>query len=127
MLRSVRHAISVPVLFLLALGGCDRTRGDTNEGVDTKPPVLIPPSVEQPTLNDGPPPVSASDPPPVAVEPAPPGRCDPNYTPCVPIDSDVDCAGGKGDGPSYVVGPVRVIGSDPYKLDRDRDGVACEN
>ena len=53
-------------------------------------------------------------------------RCDPNYSGCVPIDSDVDCAGGKGNGPSYVAGPVRVIGSDIYDLDRDGDGVACE-
>jgi hypothetical protein len=37
-------------------------------------------------------------------------QCDPNYSPCVPIASDVDCAGGHGDGPAYVKGPVRVIG-----------------
>ena len=52
--------------------------------------------------------------------------CDPNYTPCVPIDSDVDCAGGSGDGPSYVSGPVTVIGVDIYGLDRDGNGVGCE-
>lgn len=52
--------------------------------------------------------------------------CDPNYTPCVPIDSDVDCAGGSGNGPSYVVGPVTVIGRDIYGLDRDSNGVGCE-
>jgi hypothetical protein len=52
--------------------------------------------------------------------------CDPNYDPCVPVDSDVDCASGSGNGPSYVEGPVRVIGSDIYGLDRDRDGVGCE-
>ena len=54
-------------------------------------------------------------------------QCDPNYTPCVPIDRDVDCAGGKGNGPSYVAGPVRVIKDDPYRLDGDHDGVGCEN
>ena len=33
--------------------------------------------------------------------------CDPNYTgACVPIASDVDCAGGSGNGPAYVAGPV---------------------
>ena len=53
-------------------------------------------------------------------------RCDPNYTPCVPVDSDVDCAGGRGNGPSYVEGPVRVIGTDVYKLDRDGDGIGCD-
>ena len=51
--------------------------------------------------------------------------CDPNYTGCVPIDSDVDCAGGSGNGPSYT-GRVEVIGVDVYDLDRDGDGVACE-
>lgn len=53
--------------------------------------------------------------------------CDPNYAlACVPIASDVDCAGGSGDGPAYVQGPVEVIGRDIYRLDRDGDGMACE-
>lgn len=55
------------------------------------------------------------------------GGCDPNYTgACVPIARDVDCAGGSGDGPEYVSGPVRVVGSDIYDLDRDGDGIACD-
>ncbi len=53
--------------------------------------------------------------------------CDPNYYPCVPISSDVDCAGGSGNGPAYAYGPVRVIGSDIYGLDRDGDGIGCES
>lgn len=54
-------------------------------------------------------------------------QCDPNYTgACVPIASDVDCAGGSGNGPAYVQGPVRVVGSDIYGLDHDKDGVGCE-
>jgi hypothetical protein len=53
-------------------------------------------------------------------------RCDPNYGGCVPIASDVDCAGGSGNGPAYVRGPVDVIGTDIYKLDADHDGVGCE-
>jgi hypothetical protein len=53
--------------------------------------------------------------------------CDPNYSgACVPIASDVDCAGGSGNGPAYVDGPVHVVGSDIYGLDRDGDGVACD-
>ena len=53
--------------------------------------------------------------------------CDPNYAgACVPIASDVDCAGGSGNGPEYVSGPVRVVGQDIYKLDRDGDGIACD-
>ena len=53
--------------------------------------------------------------------------CHPSYSgKCVPIASDVDCAGGQGNGPAYVQGPVRVIGPDVYELDRDGDGIACE-
>ncbi|MGE2833609.1 hypothetical protein [Mycobacterium sp. SMC-4] len=55
------------------------------------------------------------------------GPCDPNYSGCVPVDSDVDCAGGSGNGPSYVRGPVQVVGNDIYDLDRDGNGIACES
>lgn len=56
-----------------------------------------------------------------------PTSCDPNYTgACVPIASDVDCAGGSGNGPAYVQGPVHVVGADIYGLDRDGDGIGCE-
>ncbi len=55
-------------------------------------------------------------------------KCDPNYSgACVPIASDVDCAGGSGNGPAYVQGPVRVIGRDIYGLDNDGDGIGCES
>lgn len=55
------------------------------------------------------------------------GDCDPNYAgACLKPDSpDYDCAGGSGDGPDYT-GPVQVVGDDPYDLDRDGDGSACE-
>ena len=53
-------------------------------------------------------------------------KCDPNYSGCVPIASDVDCAKGSGNGPAYVNGPVRVIGTDIYDLDRDGDGIGCD-
>jgi hypothetical protein len=55
------------------------------------------------------------------------GGCDPNYTGCVPIASDVDCEGGTGNGPAYVAGPVEVIGSDIYRLDADHDGIGGED
>jgi hypothetical protein len=67
--------------------------------------------------------------PPAPVAPAVPGTnpgCDPNYSGCVPIASDVDCAGGSGNGPAYVSGPIQVIGRDIYGLDADHDGLACE-
>lgn len=57
----------------------------------------------------------------------PGSSCDSNYSgACVPIASDVDCAGGSGNGPAYVAGPVNVVNSDIYGLDRDGNGVACE-
>jgi hypothetical protein len=67
----------------------------------------------------------------VGVQPAPvvhaaPSGCDPNYGGCVPVASDVDCAGGSGNGPAYVEGIVQVIGSDIYDLDRDGDGYGCD-
>ncbi len=69
---------------------------------------------------------------PEPTQPAPPPAgcrvCDPNYSGgCVPIASDVDCAGGKGNGPAYVQGPVQVVGRDIYGLDADHDGVGCED
>jgi hypothetical protein len=59
--------------------------------------------------------------------PEPASDCDPNYAgACLkPDSSDYDCAGGSGDGPDYT-GAVESIGSDPYDLDRDGDGSACE-
>src|SRR6266704_2452767 len=55
-------------------------------------------------------------------------QCDPNYSgACVPIASDVDCASGSGNGPAYVQGPVQVVGTDIYGLDRDGDGIGCED
>jgi hypothetical protein len=68
----------------------------------------------------------------VAVRPpAPPpeedeDNCAAGYSPCLPPASDYDCAGGSGDGPAYASGPIYVTGSDPYGLDSDGDGVACE-
>jgi hypothetical protein len=53
--------------------------------------------------------------------------CNANYTPCVPEDpTDVDCEGGSGNGPSYVTGPVTVVGDDVYGLDADHDDLGCE-
>jgi hypothetical protein len=65
--------------------------------------------------------------------PAPPSSsgasgadCTPGYSPCIPPGPDVDCAGGSGNGPRYVQGPVQVTGSDRYHLDANGDGVGCE-
>lgn len=73
--------------------------------------------------------VAPPPPAPVVAAPAPQGGgCDGNYADgCVPVDSDVDCAGGSGDGPSYFSGTARVVGSDVYDLDRDGNGIACQS
>ncbi len=56
--------------------------------------------------------------------PAPsPGKgCHSSYSPCLPIVGDLDCA----DVRALGVAPVRVLGSDPYRLDGDGDGFGCE-
>lgn len=55
--------------------------------------------------------------------------CDPNYEgACLHQGiGDYDCAGGSGDGPNYVSGPIYVVGIDEFGLDSDGDGVACED
>jgi hypothetical protein len=97
------------------------TTTTTTTVVPAPPPVVVDPQpVETVTEEPAPPPPPAPEP-----EPAP--ACDPNYSGCVPVASDVDCKGGSGNGPAYVDGPVQVIGSDIYDLDRDGDGTACDS
>jgi hypothetical protein len=55
-----------------------------------------------------------------------PNNCMEGYSGCLSRASDYDCAGGGGDGPKYATGPIEVTGSDPYGLDADGDGIACE-
>lgn len=46
--------------------------------------------------------------------------CDPNYSPCIPsVSYDLDCAD--------INSPVRVIGTDHHRFDRDKDGFGCES
>lgn len=53
-------------------------------------------------------------------------NCHPSYSGCLKIDAgDYDCVGGSGNGPNYT-GKVKVIGSDVFGLDRDKDGWGCE-
>ena len=55
--------------------------------------------------------------------------CDPNYEGACLHDGigDYDCAGGSGNGPNYVEGPIYVIGADVFGLDSDGNGIACED
>jgi hypothetical protein len=74
-----------------------------------------------------PPPPPSTAPSPPTTTPAP--NCDPSY-PDVCLDpavEDYDCANGSGNGPEYVEGPIRVRPPDPFDLDREGDGVGCEN
>ena len=112
----------------VSTGGADGVRSSTfsvtvTDGVETgrvmvADVVSTPPVDQVTTIGTKPAPVAA---------PAPAAStCDPNYGGCVPIASDVDCAGGSGNGPAYVDGVVAVIGSDIYDLDRDNNGFGCD-
>jgi PASTA domain len=72
------------------------------------------------------PPTTARVPPTTAA----PRNCDPAY-PDVCLHQgigDYDCAGGSGNGPNYVEGPIRVLPPDPFDLDgNDNDGIGCES
>ncbi|HEY3184204.1 MAG TPA: hypothetical protein VGJ77_15290 [Gaiellaceae bacterium] len=47
--------------------------------------------------------------------------CQPGYSPCLPRVADLNCS----DIPDSNK-PIHVTGDDPYGLDRDGDGIACE-
>jgi hypothetical protein len=50
----------------------------------------------------------------------PTGGCEPGYSPCLPRVADLDCS----DIPDSKK-PVKVTGSDPYRLDANHDGWGC--
>lgn len=83
--------------------------GPTPTPVPTPAPTVLPPA------------------PPPAVTPAP-SNCHPSYPDvCLQIGiGDYDCAGGSGNGPNYVRGPLLVVGYDEFGLDGNGDGVGCE-
>jgi hypothetical protein len=142
----------VAVILIAAIGSQNDSRPTANVGtvpaettVSTStasptttvaPQETVPVSTPPPKAPDAQPPAVTSrstskPPPPPATDTetdqgAGTGKCDPNYTGCVPIASDVDCEGGSGNGPAYVRGPIKVIGKDIYRLDNDHDGIACE-
>ena len=50
--------------------------------------------------------------------------CDPNYQGCIPsFPPDLDCP----DIRQLNLAPVRVVGTDVHRLDRDGDGIGCES
>jgi micrococcal nuclease len=101
-------------------------RGQWATSTTTSAPVTTS-STAAPTTTTAPPPTTTQSTSPTS-PPAP--DCHPSYEgACVPNGvSDVDCAGGSGNGPYYVQGPVRVVGPDVYDLDgNDNDGIGCES
>jgi hypothetical protein len=48
------------------------------------------------------------------------GGCEPGYSPCLPRVADLNCAD-----IAASLKPVRVTGSDPYRLDGNGDGWGC--
>ena len=50
-------------------------------------------------------------------------KCDPNYAGCIPVfPADVNCTEIQRMG----LAPVKVVGQDIHKLDRDGDGIGCD-
>ena len=84
------------------------------------PPAPAPATTRRPATTRQPATTQATAPPTPACHPSYKGACLP------PNATDVDCAGGKGDGPVYT-GRVEVVGPDEYGLDSDGDGDGCEN
>lgn len=82
------------------------------------------PATPAPTPTRTPAPVTPAPPPP----PPPTSNCDPSYPDvCIPRGAaDYDCAGGTGNGPNYIRGPIRVLPPDPHDLDRDGNGIGCQ-
>jgi hypothetical protein len=149
--------IAIGVIALVVLGGCASVGDNqtttaarqTDPSVTTGAPATVPPTVtappptELPTTTAAPTtrPPTTRRPTPTTRKPTPTTRrppqtthaparnCDPAYPDACLHDGigDYDCAGGSGNGPNYVEGPITVRPPDPFGLDRDHDGVGCES
>jgi hypothetical protein len=137
-------AAAAALLFFLAVGSALADDGQPEAPESQPRPQLSPaaatrvptaaakspvpsPTPAEPTATGSP----ASEPAAAAPPARPAGDCDAYVDSdewCVDGAGDYDCAGGTGNGPNYVDGPVRVVdpGRDPFGLDRDGDGRACE-
>ena len=94
--------------------------------VPTPVPTAVPTPRPTPVPTAVPTPVPA---PVLTVAPPPPPSCHGSYQGgcLIPGIGDYDCAGGSGNGPNYIAGPIYVVGYDEFDLDRDGDGVGCES
>lgn len=125
----MKKHILVFLLVGLLSAGCEAPTYEPpieTKGIQEAPALQVPAPQTPETPKPSPTPSPIPPPPAPTPTPKPQSSCDPNYSGCVPIASDVDCASGSGNGPAYVSGPVNVIGYDKYDLDRDGDGVGCE-
>lgn len=85
-------------------GACGGTDVPIETPTPTPAPAPAPPPTQAPAPTQAPPTAS---------------NCAPGYSPCIPNSpTDLNCPD--------VNGPITVTGSDPYGLDRDGDGIACE-
>jgi hypothetical protein len=134
----VRPAVAAPTTTTVVVSVTEAPAETTT--TEAPATTAAPPATQPPPTTKAPAPKPKPRPKPVAKpkpkpkpepEPVedPGGDCDPSYVGvCLdPSVSDYDCAGGSGNGPEYVEGPFKVVGSDPFDLDRDGDGVGCEN
>lgn len=103
----------------------------SNPTPTSNPTPSLSPKIIEPTPKPSASPVikSSPSPTPQAYQPPTNSGCDPSYPDvCIPPGAaDYDCAGGSGNGPNYISGPLRVLPPDPHDLDRDGDGIGCEN
>jgi hypothetical protein len=100
----------------------------------TAAPATSPPTTRRPTTTTSKPTPTTHRRPPTTRKPpqttsAPARNCDSAYPDACLHDGigDYDCAGGSGNGPNYVEGPITVRAPDPFGLDSDDDGVGCES
>ena len=131
-LTGMTRAEAKPTLADIGLNATTRYRSTDQEPAETvisqSPKAgawALPDTTVRLVVAKTPPPPSTAPPPPTAPE----QDCDPSYLDmCLdPAVEDYDCAGGTGNGPEYVEGPIRVLPPDPFDLDREGDGVGCEN
>jgi hypothetical protein len=128
---AVRGVLAALVVAVLGCGSGDAASVEDAlplaEATTSSSSELEPTTTALPTTTTAPPPPPPPAAPPPAASAGPGDGCHPSYDPCVPVASDVDCAGGSGNGPAYVQRPVRVTGPDEYGLDADGNGVGCES
>ena len=111
------------------------TEQPTATPTDDPTPSPTPTASPSPSPSPSPTPVPTVAPTPVPTPaptaeptPVPAPNCHSSYQgACLtPGIGDYDCAGGSGNGPNYVSGPISFVGPDEFDLDGDGDGVGCE-